>query len=284
MKFFVPVLSALLAGANADPEADSWLGYSSGYGSIGLGYGGYATSPIYRSYGGYGIWKRDAEAKPEAEAWGTYGYSGLGGLGYGSGYGYGTGYATGYSAAIPAVAAAPAVVARPAVAVVARPAVAVTHTAIPVTQTTHIPVAHTRTETVPVGVQTRVVSGGIVNGAAGIWKRDAEAEAWGTYGYGLGAGLGYAGAYTTGLTSIAAPVYGYSTPAYTTGYGYGRGIWKREADAESDPQSWYGNYGLAGGLGYGGYGGYATATIARPVYGYANLGYSGYGAGSYGLY
>merc|ERR1712055_1008120 len=136
------------------------------------------------------------------------------------------------------------------------------------------------------GYSTPAYSTGYGYGRAGIWKReaDSEAEAWGTYGYGLGAGLGYTGAYTgaytTGLTSIAAPVYGYSTPAYSTGYGYGRGIWKREADAESDPQSWYGNYGLAGGLGYGGY---ATATIARPVYGYANLGYSGYGAG-YGLY
>jgi len=435
MKFFVPVLSALLAGANAEAEAKSWLGY----GGYGLGYGSYSyAAPLYGSYGGYGIWKRDAEAKPEAdaEAWyGTYGYSGLGGLGYGTGYG--TGYATGYSAATPAVLAAPALVARPAIAVtrtaipvtqtthvpvthtrtetvpvgvqtrvvsggivngaagiwkreadaepeaeawgtygysglgglgyggaygtgyatgyaaaptviaaapavIARPAVAVTHTAIPVTQTTHVPVAHTRSETVAVGVQRRVVSGGIVNGAAGIWKRDADSDAeayYGNFGYGLGAGLGYTGAYTTGLTSIAAPVYGYSTPAYTTsyaGYGYGKrsadaesdaeayygnygyglgaglgytgayttgltsiaapvygystpayttgyagyGYGKRSADAESDPQAWYGNYGYSTGLGYGGY---TTATIARPVYGYANLGYSGYGAG-YGLY
>merc|ERR1712025_1197408 len=103
----------------------------------------------------------------------------------------------------------------------------------------------------------------------------AEAEAWGTYGYGLGAGLGYTGAYTTGLTAIAAPVYGYSTPAYSTGYGYGRGIWKREADAEADA---WGNYGYGLGLGYtGAYSGaYTTglrSAIAAPVYGYSTPAY-----------
>merc|ERR1711951_145120 len=230
--------------AEAEPEAWGTYGYS------GLGYGGaystgYATgysvaAPVYgystpaytTGYGG--IWKREADAGPEAdaEAWGTYGYSGLGGLGYGGAYG--TGYATGYSTA----AIAPHVIAA-APAVVARPAIAVTRTAIPITQTTHVPITRTRVETVPVGVQTRVVSGGIVNGAAGIWKREAEAEpeAWGTYGY---SGLGYGGAYSTGYAtgySVAAPVYGYSTPAYTTGYG---GIWKREADAgpEADAEAW----------------------------------------------
>merc|ERR1712029_492577 len=64
-----------------------------------------ATYAAHGLYGGYGLplaghlWKRDAEAKPEAEPWLGYGY-GLGGL-YG---GYGLGYA-----AAPVVAAAPAI-------------------------------------------------------------------------------------------------------------------------------------------------------------------------------
>merc|ERR1712002_204738 len=60
-----------------------------------------ATYAARGFYGGYGLplaghlWKRDAEAKPEAEPWLGYGY-GLGGL-YG---GYGLGYAgLGYTAA-----------------------------------------------------------------------------------------------------------------------------------------------------------------------------------------
>merc|ERR1711936_559657 len=68
-----------------------------------------ATYAAHGLYGGYGLplaghlWKRDAEAKPEAEPWLGYGY-GLGGL-YG---GYGLGYAgLGYAAA--PVVAAPAI-------------------------------------------------------------------------------------------------------------------------------------------------------------------------------
>jgi len=91
MKFFLPVLSALLASANAKPESKSWLGYS-GLGYGGYGYGGYGYAMPLRSYGGYGIWKRDAEAKPEAW-YGNYGYSGLAG--------YGGAYTTGYTAAAP---------------------------------------------------------------------------------------------------------------------------------------------------------------------------------------
>merc|ERR1712121_543689 len=54
----------------------------------------------YGAYGGYGLplaghlWKRDAEAKPEADAW--YGYGGL----YG---GYGLGYAAAPVVAAPAI-------------------------------------------------------------------------------------------------------------------------------------------------------------------------------------
>merc|ERR1711936_538674 len=59
-----------------------------------------AKSLHYGAYGGYGLplaghlWKRDAEAKPEADAW--YGYGGLYGYGLGLGYGgYGLGYGYG---------------------------------------------------------------------------------------------------------------------------------------------------------------------------------------------
>merc|ERR1711972_511132 len=80
-------------------------------------------------------------------------------------------------------------------------------------------------------------------------------------------------------TSVSRQVVGVSRRVVSTGIHGAAGIWKREAEAESDPQAWYGStYGYSGlgGLGYGaGYGaGYATATIARPAYGYANLGYS----------
>merc|ERR1719315_556906 len=102
----------------------------------------------------------------------------------------------------------------------------------------------------------------------------ASAEAYyGNYGY-SGLAAGYGGAYTTGLRSYAAPVYGYNTPAYTTGYGYG----KRSADAEADAEAYYGNYGYSGlATGYGaGYGGAYTTGLrsyAAPVYGYARTGY-----------
>merc|ERR1712029_733092 len=63
-----------------------------------------ATYAAHGLYGGYGLplaghlWKRDAEAKPEAEPWLGYGY-GLGGL-YG---GYGLGYAAAPVVAVPAI-------------------------------------------------------------------------------------------------------------------------------------------------------------------------------------
>ena len=184
-----------MASACAEPEAEAWGGYRYN-GLAGLGYSRaystvlarpvatYSLSPALTGYGGYstGLWKREAEADSEAEAWGTYGYSGLAGLGYGA---YGGAYTT-------------AAIARPiATTAIVRP------------------VAATRTITRPIGVRT--------------------------YGY------------TTGLT----------------GYGAGlRGLWKRDAEAESDPEAWYGNYGYGlTGLGYGGV--YTTASIARPVYGYS---------------
>jgi len=288
MRFFLPVLTALLGGANAEAEAKSWLGYR-GYG---LGYGGYGyATPLYGSYGGYSIWKRDAEAEPEADAYyGNYGY-GLGaGLSFTAAYttgltsiatpvyGYSTpAYTTGYAGygygkrSADAESNAEAYYGNFGYGLGA----GLGYTGAYTTGLTSI--------AAPVyGYSTPAYTTSYAGYGYGKRSADAESDAeayYGNYGYGLGAGLGYTGAYTTGLTSIAAPVYGYSTPAYTTGYaGYGYG--KRSADAESDPQAWYGNYGYSTGLGYGGY---TTATIARPVYGYANLGYSGYGAG-YGLY
>merc|ERR1711936_1283225 len=113
--------AALVATASAAPEAKPWLGYGAAVVPIDphatsgeLVTIGDAQVPdttlavkaaaadhlaakslhygAYGAYGGYGLplaghlWKRDADAKPEADAY--YGYGGLYGLGYG-GYGYG---------------------------------------------------------------------------------------------------------------------------------------------------------------------------------------------------
>jgi len=68
--------------------------------------------------------------------------------------------------AAPAIAA-PAI-AAPAIAApaIAAPALApaVVHTSVPVTYTHHVPVSRTHVETIPLGVQTRVVSGPVVHG------------------------------------------------------------------------------------------------------------------------
>ena len=64
---------------------------------------------------------------------------------------------------------------------------------------------------------------------------EPEAEAWGGYGYNGLAGLGYSRAYSTVL---AHPVATYGLSPALTGYGgYStglRGLWKREAEADSD--------------------------------------------------
>ena len=100
-------VTALLASACAEPEAEAWGTYGYTAGLAGLGYSRaystvlarpvptYGLSPPLTGYGGYstglrGLWKRDAEADSEAEAWNTYGYSGLAGLGYGYGGAYTT--------------------------------------------------------------------------------------------------------------------------------------------------------------------------------------------------
>jgi len=169
--------------AEAEPEADAWLGYSGLYGGLGyaglggLGYAGlgYAGLPYTAAAAvplcingvapiGHGLCKREAEAEPEADAWlgysglyGGLGYAGLGGLGY-AGLGY-AGYA------------APALVAHPNGAVTppytpAQQAAAADHF------------------------------------AAKYGKRSADAEAkpfyyggYGGYGLGLGYGAGYGYGY-----------------------------------------------------------------------------------------
>merc|ERR1712038_233018 len=96
------------ATSEADAEPEPSIGYGGlGYGGLGLGYGGYGLG--YSGLrlggiglrGGYGLWKREADSEPEAEA--SIGY---GGLGYGA-------------IAAPVAIAAPAVrtiaVARPAI-------------------------------------------------------------------------------------------------------------------------------------------------------------------------
>jgi len=223
MKFFLPVLSALLASANAKPESKSWLGYS-GLGYGGYGYGGYGYATPLRSYGGYGLWKRDAEAKPEAW-YGNYGYSGLAGYGgaYTTGYtaaapvyGYTAGYSTGYGyghglwkrdAEADSEAEPEAWYGNYGYSGLAGYGGAYTTG---------------YTAAAPVYGYTAGYStgySGYGGYGAGIWKREAESDpqAWyGNYGY---SGLGYGGAYTT--ATIARPVYGYSN----LGYGAGYGLW-----------------------------------------------------------
>merc|ERR1712122_122265 len=103
MKFLVVL--ALVAAAYAEPEAEAkadpayWYGNYWGTPSYygGWGYSGYA-SPYWGGYynRGYGYWKTEAEANPEAYwygnaygAWGNrWGYSGW----YNRPYGYNWGY------------------------------------------------------------------------------------------------------------------------------------------------------------------------------------------------
>merc|ERR1712012_888790 len=103
MKFLVVL--ALVAAAYAEPEAEAkadpayWYGNYWGTPSYygGWGYSGYA-SPYWGGYynRGYGYWKRDAEAKPEANADPAYWYGNYYGLpSYYGGWGY-SGYASPY--------------------------------------------------------------------------------------------------------------------------------------------------------------------------------------------
>jgi len=70
--------------------------------------------------------------------------------------------------AAPAITYAAPAIAAPAIAApaIAAPALApaVVHTSVPVTYTHHVPVSRTHVETIPLGVQTRVVSGPVVHG------------------------------------------------------------------------------------------------------------------------
>merc|ERR1712217_769957 len=99
------VVLALVAAAYAEPEAEAnadpayWYGNYYGLPSYygGWGYSGYA-SPYWGGYynRGYGYWKRDAEAKPEANADPAYWYGNYYGLpSYYGGWGY-SGYASPY--------------------------------------------------------------------------------------------------------------------------------------------------------------------------------------------
>merc|ERR1712168_309981 len=237
-----------------------------------------ATYAAHGLYVGYGLplaghlWKRDAEAKPEAEPWLGYGY-GLGGL-------YG-GYGLGYSAA--PVVAAPAV---------------------PLCINGVAPLGHglckrdadADAEAKPEADAWYGYGGlygyglGLGYGGYGLGygygKRSADAEAkpeanaW--YGYGLGLGyggygygglygygkrsadadakpwLGYGGLYggwAYGVPALVAPPNGAVTPPYTAAQvaaaaDHFAAKGKRSADAYYG----YGGYGLGLGYGYGGYG------------------------------
>merc|ERR1712186_189712 len=104
-------------------------------------------------------------------------------------------------------------------------------------------------------------------------ESEAKAEPWLTY-----ANYGYAGypyaarTYAAGAYPYAG-VYGLGYDGYATGYGHYLG--KRSADSE--PESWYGNYGY----GYAPYtAGYRSAVYSPYTYGaYAGYGYNGYAYG-----
>merc|ERR1712058_8773 len=97
------VFAALVAAVYAEADADAGLLYGGlGYSSLGYARTAYAAPAYGYARAGYGlgyaglgynarIWKREAEAEPEADA-GLYygGYAGYNGL---AGYGYGLGYA-----------------------------------------------------------------------------------------------------------------------------------------------------------------------------------------------
>merc|ERR1712029_415534 len=198
----------------------------------------------YGAYGGYALplaghlWKRDAEAKPEAEPWLGYGY-GLGGL-YG---GYGLGYA-----------AAP---------VVAAPA-------IPLCINGVAPLGHglckrdadADAEAKPeadawygygglYGYGLGLGYGGYgYGGLYGYGKRSADADAKPWLGYG-----GLYGGWAYGVPALVARPNGAVTPPSTAAQvasaaDHFAAKGKRSADAFYG----YGGYGLGLGYGYGGYG------------------------------
>ena len=78
---------ALAAVALAEPEASGIIGVQQGI-PLGLGYGGYGLGLGYGGLALGGIWKREAEADPEADA-GRFNYAGnVGASAIGLGYGY----------------------------------------------------------------------------------------------------------------------------------------------------------------------------------------------------
>merc|ERR1711910_307150 len=251
--------AALVATASAAPEAKPWLGYGAAVVPIDphatsgeLVTIGDAQVPdttlavkaaaadhlaakslhygAYGAYGGYGLplaghlWKRDADAKPEADAY--YGYGGL----YG---GYGLGYA-----AVPACINGVAPIGH---GLCKRDADADAYYGYG-------------------GLYGLGYGGYGYGGLYGYGKRSADAEAkpeadaWYGYGglYGYGLGLGYGGyglGYGYGKRSADAEakpeadawygyggLYGYGLGLGYGGYGYGGlgyGYGKRSADAEA---------------------------------------------------
>jgi len=230
----------------------------------------YATRGPYLGYGlGHAIWKREAEA--EAEPWLGYGYGiapAVAPLAYGAPLcvngAWGHGLCKREAEAEPWLGYGLPAVGLPVAPLVAHPNGAVTPDYTPAQKLAaadHFAKGGGRVHALP-----------LLAGHA-IWKREAEAEPWLGYGYGLPAvGLPVA--------PLVAHPNGAVTPDYTPAQklaaadhfakGGGRvhlpllaghAIWKREAEAAP----YYG-------LGYGGYAGLGYG-------GYAGLGYgAGYGA------
>ena len=79
---------ALVAVALAEPEASGIIGVQQGIPlGLGYGYGGYGLGLGYGGLALGGIWKREAESDPEADA--SFNYAGnVGASAIGLGYGY----------------------------------------------------------------------------------------------------------------------------------------------------------------------------------------------------
>merc|ERR1711872_377323 len=192
-----------------EAEAEPWLGY--GLGAWGLGI---KSAPCVNAANipvpCRGIWKREAEAEP----W----------LGYGlAGWAPATG--------------------SPVAPLVAHPDGSVTPPVTPA---------------VAAAAADHLATKGLAWPLAGLWKREADAEAEPWLGYGL---AGWAPATGSPVAPLVAHPDGNVTPPHTpavqaaaadhlatkaAAYGWGlplAGLWKREAEAEAEP--WLG-YGLAG--------------------------------------
>jgi len=162
-----------------------------------------ATYAAHGLWGGYGLplagglWKREAEAEPEADAWlgysglyGGLGYAGLGGLGY-AGLGYGLPYAAAVPACINGVAPIGHGLCKRDAEAEAEPWLGAWPYAAGYAWGAPALVAHPNGAVTP--PYTPAQQAAAADHFAAKWGKrsaDAEAKPWGYYGLG-GYGLGY---------------------------------------------------------------------------------------------